>query len=53
MTRANRAVYWVARAILQSFFHVYFRLRRIGLEQMPREGPVLMAATTAASPTRS
>ena len=37
-------VYWVARLILQPFFHVYFRLRRIGLEHVPREGPVLMAA---------
>ena len=37
-------VYWVVRAILQPFFHVYFRLRRMGLEHMPKEGPVLLAA---------
>ena len=37
-------VYWVVRAILQPFFHVYFRLRRIGLEHIPTEGPVLLAA---------
>src|SRR4051794_33895040 len=37
-------VYWVVRAILQPFFHVYFRLRRIGLEHIPKEGPVLLAS---------
>ena len=37
-------VYWVVRAILQPFFHVYFRLRRMGLEHVPKEGPVLLAA---------
>jgi glycerol-3-phosphate dehydrogenase (NAD(P)+) len=37
-------VYWVVRAILQPFFHVYFRLRRIGLEHIPSDGPVLLAA---------
>src|SRR5687767_3100114 len=37
-------VYWVVRVILQPFFHVYFRLRRIGLEHVPKTGPVLMAA---------
>ena len=37
-------VYWVVRAILQPFFHIYFRLRRIGLEHIPKEGPVLLAS---------
>jgi glycerol-3-phosphate dehydrogenase (NAD(P)+) len=37
-------VYWVVRAILQPFFHLYFRLRRIGVEHVPRSGPVLMAS---------
>jgi glycerol-3-phosphate dehydrogenase (NAD(P)+) len=37
-------VYWVVRAILQPLFLVYFRLRRIGLEHVPKEGPVLLAA---------
>ena len=37
-------VYWVVRAILQPFFHLYFRLRRIGLEHVPKTGPVLMAS---------
>ena len=37
-------VYWVVRAILQPFFHIYFRLRRMGLEHIPKDGPVLLAA---------
>jgi glycerol-3-phosphate dehydrogenase (NAD(P)+) len=37
-------VYWTVRAILQPFFHVYFRLRRIGPEHIPSEGPVLLAS---------
>jgi 1-acyl-sn-glycerol-3-phosphate acyltransferase len=39
-----KPVYWVVRGILQPFFHVYFRLRRIGLEHVPKQGPVLMAS---------
>src|SRR5215213_3988158 len=37
-------VYWVVRAILQPFFHVYFRLGRIGREHIPASGPVILAA---------
>ena len=37
-------VYWIARAILQPFFHAYLRMRRVGLEHIPTEGPVLLAA---------
>jgi glycerol-3-phosphate dehydrogenase (NAD(P)+) len=37
-------VYWIVRAILQPFFHVYFRLRRHGLDHIPSDGPVLVAA---------
>jgi glycerol-3-phosphate dehydrogenase (NAD(P)+) len=37
-------VYWIVRGILQPFFTVYFRLRRIGLEHVPAEGPVLLAS---------
>lgn len=37
-------VYWVARAVLQPFFHVYFRLLRIGREHVPQSGPVIFAA---------
>ena len=39
-----KPVYWVVRAILQPFFHVYFRLRRMGLEHVPKDGPVLLAS---------
>ena len=40
----NPIVYWLARAILQPFFHLYFRLSRIGREHIPLEGPVIFAA---------
>src|SRR5687767_6974681 len=41
---ANPVVYWLARAVLQPFFHVYFRLTRIGREHVPTSGPVIFAA---------
>jgi glycerol-3-phosphate dehydrogenase (NAD(P)+) len=37
-------VYWIVRGVLQPFFCVYFRLRRIGMEHISSEGPVLLAA---------
>ena len=37
-------VYWLLRAILQPFFHLYFRLSRIGREHVPQDGPVIIAA---------
>ncbi len=37
-------VYWLVRAVLQPFFHIYFRLSRIGREHIPAEGPVIVAA---------
>jgi glycerol-3-phosphate dehydrogenase (NAD(P)+) len=40
----NPLVYWLARAILQPFFHVWFRMSRIGREHIPAEGPVIVAA---------
>ena len=40
----NRLVYYVVRAVLQPFFHVYFRMVRIGREHIPSEGPVIIAA---------
>ncbi len=40
----NPIVYWLARAVLQPFFHLYFRLSRIGREHIPAEGPVIFAA---------
>jgi 1-acyl-sn-glycerol-3-phosphate acyltransferase len=40
----NPLVYWLVRAVLQPFFHVYFRLSRIGREHIPADGPVILAA---------
>ena len=40
----NPLVYWLVRAILQPFFHVYFRLSRIGREHIPQSGPVIFAS---------
>lgn len=37
-------VYWLARAVLQPFFHLYFRLSRVGREHIPADGPVIFAA---------
>src|SRR3954467_1563261 len=40
----NPLVYWLVRGVLQPFFHLYFRLSRIGREHVPAEGPVIFAA---------
>ena len=40
----NLLVYYIARAILQPFFRVYFRMRRLGMEHVPHEGPVILAS---------
>ncbi len=40
----NPIVYWLARAVLQPFFHVYFRMKRIGMEHIPADGPLIIAA---------
>ena len=40
----NPAAYWAARAVLQPLFHLYFRLRRTGVEHVPRRGPVILAS---------
>jgi glycerol-3-phosphate dehydrogenase (NAD(P)+) len=37
-------VYWCVRAVLQPFFHVWFRLGRIGREHIPRTGPAIVAS---------
>ena len=37
-------VYWLVRAVLQPFFHLFFRLSRIGREHVPDEGPYIVAA---------
>ena len=38
----NPIVYWLTRAVLQPFAHLYWRLSRIGREHIPAEGPVLL-----------
>jgi glycerol-3-phosphate dehydrogenase (NAD(P)+) len=40
----NPVAYWLVRALLQPFFHLYFRLSRIGREHVPASGPVIFAA---------
>ena len=40
----NPFVYWPVRAVLQPFFHVYFRLARLGREHVPTSGPLILAA---------
>src|SRR5919106_3208128 len=40
----NPIAYWIVRGILQPFFHVYFRLSRIGREHIPADGPVILAS---------
>jgi len=40
----NPFLYWPARAVLVPFFLLYFRLRRIGTEHLPRSGPLLLAS---------
>jgi glycerol-3-phosphate dehydrogenase (NAD(P)+) len=40
----NPFVYWFVRGILQPFFHLYFRLSRVGREHIPESGPVIFAA---------
>lgn len=40
----NPLVYWVARAVLQPFFLVYFRMKRIGMEHVPKDGALIIAA---------
>ncbi|HEY8582439.1 MAG TPA: 1-acylglycerol-3-phosphate O-acyltransferase [Capillimicrobium sp.] len=40
----NPLVYWLVRAVFQPFFHLYFRLSRIGREHVPQDGPMIIAA---------
>ena len=30
-------IYWLVRAVFQPFFHLYFRLSRIGMEHIPSD----------------
>jgi 1-acyl-sn-glycerol-3-phosphate acyltransferase len=43
-TGVNYVLYLIVRAIFQPFFHIYFRMTRIGREHVPSEGPVIVAA---------
>jgi 1-acyl-sn-glycerol-3-phosphate acyltransferase len=40
----NRALYVIVRALMQPFFHLYFRMRRVGRHHIPKSGPVIFAA---------
>ncbi|HVF78671.1 MAG TPA: 1-acylglycerol-3-phosphate O-acyltransferase [Solirubrobacteraceae bacterium] len=40
----NPLVYWAARAILQPIFLVYFRMKRIGMEHIPKDGALIIAS---------
>jgi 1-acyl-sn-glycerol-3-phosphate acyltransferase len=40
----NLIVYLIVRGVLQPFFHLYFRMVRIGREHIPSQGPVIIAA---------
>src|SRR4051794_36524180 len=40
----NPLVYWLVRGVIQPFFHLYFRMSRIGREFIPQEGGVILAA---------
>jgi 1-acyl-sn-glycerol-3-phosphate acyltransferase len=37
-------LYLLVRGVLQPFFHIYFRMRRLGTEHVPTTGPVIFAA---------
>jgi len=40
----NPIVYWLMRAWLQPFAHIYWRLSRIGREHVPASGPVIFVS---------
>lgn len=40
----NPIVYWLMRAWVQPFAHVYWRLSRIGREHVPQSGPVIFVS---------
>src|SRR5580692_11062818 len=41
---ANPIVYGIVRLLFQPFFHIYFRLKRAGMEHVPKKGGVIIAA---------
>ncbi|MBX5441223.1 MAG: 1-acyl-sn-glycerol-3-phosphate acyltransferase, partial [Solirubrobacteraceae bacterium] len=40
----NPILYWIVRAVFQPFFHLYFRMSRIGREHVLPDGPMIIAA---------
>jgi len=42
--RVNPLVYWTTRALMQPVFSLAFRLTRRGIDQIPRRGPMILAA---------
>jgi len=40
----NPILYWLIRGVLQPFFHLYFRLSRVGRENIPQDGPLIFTA---------
>jgi 1-acyl-sn-glycerol-3-phosphate acyltransferase len=40
----NPLVYWIVRAVVQPFFHLYFRMSRVGREHVLPDGPMIIAA---------
>jgi glycerol-3-phosphate dehydrogenase (NAD(P)+) len=42
--RANLLIYGFVRVTFQAFFLVYFRMKRIGREHIPKRGPVIIAS---------
>ena len=46
----NPIVYWLMRAWLQPFAHIYWRLSRIGREHIPDSGPVIFVAAAIPNP---
>lgn len=41
---ANPIIYWFVRVTFQPFFRLYFRMTRVGLEHVPKHGPVIIAS---------
>src|ERR1700731_4897023 len=41
---ANPIVYGIVRILFQPFFHIYFRMSRVGREHLPKRGPVIVAS---------
>lgn len=40
----NKIMYWIAYCTLFPFFKIYFRLSRIGVEHIPKDGPIIFAS---------